>query len=67
MVRNASLRCEEVADGGGEMSVEAVLAFNVVAGLIDAANETVLAPVFVVLKELLGARPRRCGGSRGHC
>ena len=49
------LRCEEVADGGGEMSVEAVLAFNVVAGLIDAANETVLAPVFVVLKELLGA------------
>lgn len=37
------------------MAVEAVLAFNVVSGLVDAANQTALAPVFVVLKGLLGA------------
>lgn len=49
------LRCGEAADGGGDVAVEAVLAFNVVTGRIDAASETVLAPVFAVLKGLLGA------------
>eukprot|EP00903_Cladosiphon_okamuranus_P006199 g6096.t1 len=49
------LKCEEAADGGSDLTVETVLAFNVVSGLIDAANETVLASVFVVLKGLLGA------------
>lgn len=49
------LQCEEVADEGGDLAVETVLAFNVVSGLIDAASETVLAPVFVSLKGLLGA------------
>ena len=45
----------QAADAGGNVAVEAVLAFNVVSGLIDAASKTVLAPVFVVLKGLLGA------------
>lgn len=49
------LRHEELADQGGDVTVEAVLAVNVVSGLVDAANETVLAPVFVVLKGLLSA------------
>lgn len=49
------LRHQQVADGGGDLAVETVLAFNVASGLIDAANETVLAPVFIVLKGLLGA------------
>ncbi|CAM9675009.1 unnamed protein product [Scytosiphon promiscuus] len=37
------------------MTVEAILAANVLGGLIDAANGTLLAPVFVLLKGLLGA------------
>ena len=49
------LRYQEVAAGGGDLAVETVLAFNVVSGLIDAANQGVLAPVFVVLKGLLDA------------
>lgn len=49
------LRYQEVADGGGDVAVEAVLTFNVVSGLIDAANQGVLAPVFVTLKGLLSA------------
>ena len=49
------LKWEQAADAGGDVTVEAVLAFNVVSGLIDAANETVLAPAFVVLKGLLSA------------
>lgn len=49
------LRYEELADRGGDVTVEAVLAFNVVSGVLDAAHETVLGPVFIVLKGLLGA------------
>lgn len=52
------LRWEKVgeSDGiGSDVAVEAVLAFNVVNGLIDAANQTVLAPVFVIVKGLLAA------------
>ncbi|CAM9436286.1 unnamed protein product, partial [Hapterophycus canaliculatus] len=49
------LRCGAMAGNGSDMAVEAVLAVNVVGGLIDAANQTLLAPVFVLLKGLLGA------------
>ena len=49
------LRYQEAADGGGDVAVGTILAFNAVSGVIDAANQTVLAPVFVVLKGLLGA------------
>ena len=49
------MRWEQTPDAGADVSVEAVLAYNVVSGLIDAANETLLAPVFVLLKGLLGA------------
>ncbi|CAM9824836.1 unnamed protein product, partial [Ectocarpus sp. 12 AP-2014] len=49
------VRYQDVADGGGDLTVATILAFNVASGLINAANETVLAPVFVVLNGLLGA------------
>jgi len=37
------LGCGQAADGGADVAVETVLAFNVAEGLIDAANQTVLA------------------------
>ena len=38
-----------------DVTVAAILAYNVTGGLIDAASETALAPAFVILKELVGA------------
>eukprot|EP00752_Nemacystus_decipiens_P014758 g13139.t2 len=46
---------EEGAERAGDVAVETVLAFSVVSGLVDAANAAALAPVFVVLKGLLGS------------
>ncbi|CAM9296764.1 unnamed protein product, partial [Laminaria digitata] len=41
--------------GGGNAAVKDVLAFNVLSGLLDAANEHLIVPVMAVYKELLGA------------
>ena len=49
------LQWDQAADGGGDVAVEAVIAFNIASGLIDAASGTLLAPAFVALKGLLGA------------
>ena len=45
----------EESEGVREVTVETVLASNVTRGLIEAANKTVLAPAFEVLKGLIGA------------
>ena len=56
------LRYDEVAERAGDLAVEAVLAYNVVSGLVDAANVNALAPVFVALKGLLGAAQGTAAG-----
>lgn len=49
------LHWEETANGGGDVAVGTILAFNVAGGVIDAAKETAFAPVFVALSGLINA------------
>lgn len=49
------------ANAGGDEVVGTVLACNVLSGLIDAAYETVLTPVFIVPKGSLG--PVECAAA----